>query len=146
MVSYGGGNPDASKLSLQAVPFPIEMINNITLALSPGFLICALVRPNGGQITNLGLMLGTAGITPNGVNNMGLFDSSGNQLGLTGDLSTSWSTGGNNGLYLESAITGGPIGVSSAADYYITVLSHMVTPPNIGGFFAGPRPAYPSLK
>lgn len=142
----GTGDPYGLKLSLKAAPFPIEMINNITLGLSAGFIIAELVRPNGSPVTNLGLFLGTAGVTPNGTNTMALLDASGNLLGTTGDQSTAWSTGGNNGLYLEAAITGGPISVVTSSNYYVAVLSHMATPPQIGGFFAGGGVSYPTVK
>jgi hypothetical protein len=148
MVNYGGGGDTAAaKLGLAAAPFPIEMLNNVTVALTGGFLICALVRPIKSLVTNLGLILTAASITPNGVNAMGLYDeASGLLLGRTGDLSTAWSTAGNDGLYVEAAITGGPLAVSTSKNYYVAALSHNVTDPEIAVFFAGAGVAYPSVK
>lgn len=146
MVSYGGGGDNqTAKLGLAAAPFPEEMINNIGLPMSGGFIIAALVRPISTHITKLGLILGTAGVTPNGVNAMALLDAAGNFIDRTADMSTAWSTAGNNGLYLSSALTLGTTALSTSANYYVATLGHMVTPPNIAGFFAGGGVAYPTV-
>jgi len=146
MVNYsGGGDNQTAKLGLAAAPFPIEMINNIGLPLSNGFIIGALVRPLVPHISRLALFLGTAGVTPNGVNAMALLDASGNLIDRTGDLSTAWSTAGNNGLYVPAALSLGAAAVSTSADYYVCALGHMVTPPNIAGFFAGGGVSYPTV-
>lgn len=139
------GSTWISKLGLVAAPFPIEMLNNTTINLTNGFLIAALVRPIAGQITNLGLMVTTASITPTGVNVMALYSGAGVLLGQTGDLSSTWS-GATPGTYVEAAISGGPVSVSGSSDYYIAALGHNTTPPGIGVFFAGAGVAYPSVK
>lgn len=140
-----GGSTWMTKLGLVAAPFPEEMINNTTINLTNGFFIAALVRPIGGLVTNLGLFITTASITPTGVNGMGLYSSAGVLLGQTGDLSSTWS-GATPGTYVEAPISGGPVSVSTGSNYYIAALGHNTTPPGIGVFFAGAGVSYPAVK
>jgi hypothetical protein len=144
---FGAGASDTwvAKLSLAAAPFPIEMINNTTITLTNGFFIAALVRPISGLITNLGAFITSASITPTGVNGMGLYSGAGVLLGQTGDLSSTWS-GATPGTYVEAPISGGPVSVSTSADYYVAALGHNTTPPGIGVFFAGAGVSYPAVK
>lgn len=147
MVSYssGGGDSNAAKFALAGVPFPVEMCNNATLGLSGGFIIGGRIRPIKTSCSKLGMILSVAGVTPNGANGMALYDSSGNLVDQTADMSTPWSTAGLNGTFVDSALSLGSAVLSTSADYYACVLSHMVTPPEIGGFFAGGGFAYPRI-
>lgn len=148
MVSYGGaGDTNAAKLGLAAEPFPQEMMNNVTIGLTAGFVIAARVRPIKTPVTNLALLLGTAAVTPNGVNAMGVWDGmTGALLARTGDLSAAWSNAANNGLYLPEPLAGGPLAWSTSQDYYIGALAHNATDPLIGVFFAGGGVAYPAVN
>lgn len=133
------------KLGLVAEPFPIETLNHTDLGASSGFLILALVQPGARTVNDLGLFLGTAGVTPNGVNAMALFDESGNQLAITGDMSAALSNASNNGTYVEAAV-GTPYNTADATNYYIGLLCHMGTNPNIGGIFNGSGLSLPTVK
>jgi len=141
----GIGSTWVSKLNLAAAPFPIEMINNTTITLTNGFLIAALVRPITGRLTNLGAFITSASITPTGVNGMALYSGAGVLLGQTADLSSTWAAA-TPGTYVEAAISGGPISVSTSSNYYIAALGHNTTPPGIGVFFAGAGVSYPAVK
>lgn len=135
----------ARKLGLIAEPFPLETVNHMDLGASPGFLILALIRPGAGTINNLGLFLGTAGVTPNGVNAMALFDETGAQQAITGDMSTALSTVGNNGTYVEAAL-GSAFTTADATNYHVGLLCHMGTNPLIGGVFNGSGLSLPTVK
>lgn len=126
-------------------PFPVEVVNHVDLGASSGFLILALIRPGAGTVTNVGLWLGTAGVTPNGVNAMALFDETGNQLGVTGDMSAALSNVANDNVYVEAAL-GTPVPTAEATNYYVGLLCHMATNPLIAGVFAGSGLMIPTMK
>ena len=134
-----------STLGLVAQTFPIQAINHVDLGASLGYLICALIRPGALTITNLGLWLGTAGVTPNGVNQMGLYDASGTQLAVTGDMSTALSSAGNSGTYVEAPLTAA-YAAAYNTDYYVALLCHMGTNPLIGGVLIGGGVPLPTVK
>jgi hypothetical protein len=136
---------EALMLGLAAQPFPPHAVNHVDLGATSGILIAMLIRPGIRTINNLGLWLGTAGITPNGVNAMALFDETATQLAITGDMSTALSSSGNNGTYVEAAV-GTPVTTAEATDYYVTLLCHMATPPLIAGAFTPSVPNLPAIK
>lgn len=139
-------DPYAAKLGLLAEPFPVETVSDVGLGLTAGFLILALIRPGAATITNLGLWLGTAGITPSGVNSMGLFSEAGVQLAVTGDMSAALSSGANSGTYVEAAL-GTPYAAADATSYYVGVLCQMSGgDPKIGGTFYGSGLHIPTIK
>ena len=135
----------AAKLGLITEPFPGETVNDINLGLTAGFLILALIRPGVATIHNLGLWLGTSGTGSSGVNSMALFDESGNQLAVTGDMTTALSNSANNNTYVEAALTT-PYTTADATNYYIGVLCQMSTNPTIGGCFSGSGLHIPTVK
>lgn len=146
MVSYSsGGDSAAVKFGLAGAPFPLEMCNNAGLPLSGGFLIGPAIRPVKSTCSALAILMMTAGITPNGVNGIALYDDGGNLIDQTADQSTAWSSAGNNGLYLKAALSLGTAHLSTSRNYFPVALSHMVTPPNVGGFFANAGFAYPRI-
>lgn len=135
----------ARRIGLIAEPFPIEVVDSM-LGASSDFLILALVRPGAATVTNLGVWMGTAGSGPSGVNAMALFDASGNQLAVTGDMSTLLSTSGNSNTYVEAALSSS-YDTADATNYYVGILCHMSTVPNIGGSYQGGSiPAFPTIK
>jgi hypothetical protein len=139
-------DPYAAKLGLLAEPFPVEAVSDIGLGLTAGFLILALIRPGAATITNLGLWLGTAGVTPSGVNSMALFSEAGVQLAVTGDMSSALSNGANSGTYVEAAL-GTPYAAADATSYYVGVLCQMSGgDPKIGGTFFGSGLHIPTIK
>lgn len=135
----------AARIGLVAEPFPLEAVNAM-LGASSDFLILALVRPGVATIANLGVWMGSAGVTPSGVNAMALFDESGNQLGVTGDMSTALSTAGNANTHVEVALVT-PYTTANATNYYLGILCHMGTAPTIGlAYQSGAIPAFPTIK
>lgn len=135
-----------AKLGLVAQPFPVEAVDDVGLGLTAGFLIMMLVRPGAATISNLGLWLGTAGVTPSGVNSMALFSEAGSQLAVTGDMSAALSNAGNNGTYVEAAL-GTPYTTADATNYYIGVLCQMSGgDPKIAGCFSGGALHIPTIK
>lgn len=135
----------ARRIGLVAQPFPIEACNAM-LGASSDYLILALIRPGATTISNLGVWMGNAGVTPSGVNAMALFDESGTQLGITGDMSTALSTSGNTNTYVEAAL-GSPVATTDATNYYVGILCHMSTVPQIAlAYQSGAIPAFPSIK
>lgn len=140
----GGGDVSAQRLALLAEPFALELVNNVTLPLSSGFLIGELLRPGAAVVGNVGLFLGTAGAVSTGVNAMGLYSEAGVLLAQTGDLTAALSAAGSNGMYLEFPLTV-PYKTAANTNYYVGVLSHMTTPPLVGGFFAGAGVSYPAV-
>lgn len=135
-----------AKLGLIAQPFPVETVDDVGLGLTAGFLIMMLVRPGAGTISNLGLWLGTAGVTPSGVNSMALFDETGVRLAVTGDMSAALSNGANAGTYVEAAL-GTPYTTADATNYYIGVLCQFSGgDPKIAGAFAGGVLHIPAIK
>ena len=136
----------AAKLGLIAEPFPVEAVSDVGLGLTAGFLIMALIRPGARTITNLGLWLGTAGVTPSGVSSMALFSEAGVQLAVTGDMSAALSNGANSGTHVEAAL-GTPYTAADATSYYVGVLCQMSGgDPKIGGTFFGSGLHIPTIK
>lgn len=124
---------DARMFGLAGMPFSPYMVSHVDLGASPGFVIAMLIRPGRATITDLGLWLGTAGVTPNGVNAMALYSEAGAQLGITGDMSSALSDPASNSKYVEAAM-GAAVQTADATDYYVTVLCHMGSNPQIAGF------------
>lgn len=137
---------DAHKLGMVGEPFQIEGINHNDLGLSAGFLILALIRPGAAVVNNLGLFLATAGVTASGVNQMALFDESGVQQAITGDMSAALANAANNGTYVEAPVTT-PFITADATNYYVGVLCHFSGgDPKIGGIFNGSGLQLPTVK
>lgn len=139
-------DPYTAKLGLLAQPFPVEAVDDVGLGLTAGFLVMMLVRPGAVTISNLGVWLGTAGVTPSGVNSMALFSEAGVQLAVTGDMSAALSNAANNGTYVEAPV-GAPYTTADATNYYIGVLCQMSGgDPKIAGAFAGGVLHIPTIK
>jgi hypothetical protein len=115
------------------------------LGASPNDLILALIRPGAGTITNLGLWLATAGATASGSNSMALFDESGMRLGVTGDMTTALTSTANNGTHVEAPLLGAVTTVDGAA-YYVGLLCHMGSNPQIAGVLFGGGVPIPAIK
>jgi hypothetical protein len=137
----------ARMLGLVGETFPAECINHLDLGLSAGFLIVGLVRPGLGPITNLGTFLGAHGVTPSGVNAFALFDEAGNQLAITGDLSSALSDPANDNSYVEFPVGSPYTNSTEGAAFYVGALCHMSgSDPKIGGIFSGSGLQLPSVK
>jgi hypothetical protein len=77
-------------------------------------------------VTNVAIGLGAAGVTLTaGQNFAGLYDSSGNRLGVTADQAANWVSSG----FKEMALTV-PVAVAAGA-YYVAILSNGTTPPTL---------------
>jgi hypothetical protein len=135
----------ARKLGLAGEPFPVEAVSHVDLGASPNDLILALIRPGAGPINSLGLWLGTAGATPNGSNSLALFNESGNQLGATADVSSVLSNPANAGTYVDVPLAATVTAVDGAA-YYVGLLCHMGSNPQIGGALFGGGVQIPTIK
>jgi hypothetical protein len=134
-----------AKLGLVGQPFPVEAANDSGLGLTAGFLILALIRPGAATVNNLGLLLGGAGSGVTGVSSMGLFDEAGNQLAVTGDMTSALSNAANDGTYVEAAV-GTPYMTADATSYYVGVLCQMSSNPTIYGIFSGSGLHIPPIR
>lgn len=127
-------DPYTAMLGLVAQPFPLDANDHDDLGVTAGFLICALIRPGAGLVTNLGMWLSTAGSGVAGVSSMALFSESGTRLGVTGDMTAALTNGANAGTYVEAALAS-PYTAADATDYYVGVLCQLTTNPKIAGVF-----------
>lgn len=127
-------DPYTAMLGLVGQPFPLDANDHDDLGVTAGFLICALIRPGAGPVTNLGLWLSAAGGTSTGVSSMALFSESGTQLGVTGDMTAALTNGVNAGTYIEAALTS-PYTAADATDYYVGILCQLTTNAKIAGVF-----------
>jgi len=127
-------DPYTAMLGLVGQPFPLDANDHDDLGVTAGFLICALIRPGAGPVTNLGVWLSAAGATSTGVSSMALFSESGTQLGVTGDMTAALTNGANAGTYVEAAL-GTPYTAADATDYYVGILCQLTTNPKIAGVF-----------
>jgi len=134
-----------AKLGLVAQPFPVEVVDDVGLGLTAGFLVMMLIRPGASTISNLGLWLGGAGSGASGVSSMALFDETGARLAVTGDMTAALSNGANAGTYVEAAL-GTPYTAADATNYYVGVLCQMSSNPTIAGAFAGGVLHVPAVK
>jgi hypothetical protein len=83
-----------------------------------------------GTISNVVLVMGTAGATlTSGENLVAVFNSSGTQLGISADQSTSWA--GSTGV--KTIALTSPITVTAGADYYVAILAVGTTTPKFAG-------------
>lgn len=122
---------DAAILGLQAVTMPWTGINAASLSLTSGLFIAMLVRPGPVVVTNLGVLMHSAGVTTSGVNAMGLYDASGVLIDNTGDMTSLLAGSAPN--YIEAAI-GTPRTLSDNTNYYFCLLTHFSgTVPKVAG-------------
>lgn len=127
-------DPYTAMLGLAGQPFPLDANDHDDLGVTEGFLICALIRPGAGPITNLGLWLAAAGSGVDGVSSMALFSEAGARLGVTGDMTSALTNGALAGTYVEAAL-GVPYTAADATDYYVGILCQLSTNPKIAGVF-----------
>lgn len=137
MVSYGGSSdPMTARLGLAAQSMQPEMINTSNLGLTSGVVAYQLVRPVVSSITRLGALLGAAGAGA-GPCQMGIYSEAGVQLTATADMTTAFTTAGNNGKAIEGLLNGGAFSWSTSLDYYIAVCCLLASQPTIGGQLSG---------
>jgi hypothetical protein len=71
-------------------------------------------------LTALGTYIAQAGVTAGaGVNQMGIYDSAGNRLGVTADMTTAFGTAG-----LAEGLLTAPVAVVAGKNYYLAILAN----------------------
>lgn len=101
---------------------------NLKTNQTAGTAYLALIRvPAGQTISKLSVIVGTAGVTSSGTNQLGLFSASGTLLTVTGDMTTAFSSTG----WAEGTL-GASQTPSVDTNYYIGTLTH----------FSGTVPAF----
>lgn len=137
MVSYGGSSDSmTARLGLAAQSMQPELINSTNLGLASGVVAYQLVRPILSTITRLGLVLGTAGAGA-GPCRLGVYSEAGVELAITGDLTTAFTTAGNNGKAIEGTLSGGTFAWSTSANYYLAAVCLLASQPTIAGQVSG---------
>ncbi len=127
-ISGSSNSPNTLALGLATQTIDVYLASTHFTAAAGNFLAVLAYLP-AGSISTLGLWLQTAGVTGTGVNAMGLYTSAGVKVDVTGDMTsalsgaTGWATG---------ALTGGSQGVAAGA-YYVAVLTHFTSNPEIAG-------------
>lgn len=124
----------AATLGLVAVTMPWHTAQetNNGLNLSSGLMLAQLIRPGAVTVTNLGTALGISGVGSTGVNGMALYDAAGGLIDQTVDMTTHFGTA--TPVFIEAALTGGPLTLSADTNYYIACLTHFsTTVPKIAG-------------
>lgn len=106
--------------------FDPTSISTVSSVCVSGTLYLMKITPQAsGTISNLIVNLGTVGSTlTSGQNLAAIFNSSGTQLGITGDQTTAWGSG--TGVKTMALTAGAP--VTAGADYWVAVLSVGTTP------------------
>lgn len=137
MVSYsGGGDAMTARLGLAAQSMQPETINSSNLGLSSGVVAYQLVRPVLSTITRCGLLLGAAGAGA-GPCQIGVYSEAGILLASTADMTTAFTTAGNNGKTIEGVLSGGTFAWSTSANYYLAVCCLLAAQPTIAGQLSG---------
>jgi hypothetical protein len=137
MVSYGdSSDPMTARLGLAAQTMQPELINNTNLGLASGVVAYQLIRPVLSTITRLGLLLGAAGAGV-GPCRLGVYSETGVELASTADMTTAFTTAGNNGKTIEGLLSGGTLSWSTSLDYYLAAVCLLATQPTIGGQLSG---------
>lgn len=126
----GGGGLSPASIGLAIASF-VNPFTATTNAMGDGESNAVLATAlTGGSITKLGIAIAGAGITPGaGINKLAIFDSSGNLLGQTVDMTTAFESAG----WAEGALTA-PAAVTAGKNYYLwAVSSFSGTPPDYAG-------------
>lgn len=121
----GGRNHPAlfGLLGWSAAPSEVQQ----KYAAVSGQQLMFLARPVAdGTVSKLGVYVGQVGATSTGVNGLALYSEAGVLLGQTGDASAAFAT-----LGFQELSVGAPVQVSASSSYYLAVLSHMSTAPQI---------------
>jgi hypothetical protein len=122
----GGGRNHASLFDLMGwAAAPAEA--QAKYAAVSGQVSMFLTRPVvDGTVGKLGVYVGQVGVTSTGVNGLALYSEAGTLLGQTVDASTAFATLGFQELALSV-----PVAVSASSNYFLAILSHMSTAPQI---------------
>jgi hypothetical protein len=98
-----------SQLGIQAWDYPSWFVSNNTTALGTAGVLYGVRIPLPGSIvtiTNVNYVVGTAGATLTASENfIGVYDTNGNQIGITADQTTNFGT---QGAHLGVPLVGGP--------------------------------------
>jgi hypothetical protein len=121
-----------ARLGLAAQTMQPELINTTNLGLSSGVVAYQLIRPVLSSITRLGLILGAAGAGA-GPCRLGVYSEAGIELATTSDMTTAFTTAGNNGKAIEGLLSGGAFTWSTSANYYLAAVCLLASQPTIAG-------------
>lgn len=126
----------ASKFGLLLEPFPVETINTIApgLGLVSGNLYGQLCRPTAkAPVYSIGMWLCSAGSGPTGSSYVAVLDESGNELGVSADMTSYLTNVANEGKYIEVPLVTPTAALDFDTGYYACVLSNLSTIPRIAG-------------
>ena len=117
--SPGPVNSQAARFGLQLLTLDSGACAE-QFAASAGLAVWVLVHcVADATLTTLGAWQIVAGLTSAGDNTMGIYDSAGTRLGLTGDMTTAMESTG----YVEGTL-GSSVAVTAGSRYYLHYLSH----------------------
>lgn len=122
----GGGGGSSPVLEPAAAALGLAMQSmSILIATSPATISAGLLTmdlcyfPGGVPISQLCTVIQTEGVTASGRNGMALYDTAGNRIDVTGDMSAQFATVG----YAAGNLAGGPE-TPAAGPVYVCTLSH----------------------
>lgn len=114
-------------LAAQTIIDPGEVATHFTA--SAGTFLAVLTYIPAGQISTLGVWVHTGGATGTGVNHMAIHTSAGVLVDQTGDMTTALSS---SAVWASAALSGGTQSIAGGA-YYVSLLTHFSSNPEIGG-------------
>ncbi|QOR55827.1 MAG: hypothetical protein YHS30scaffold324_59 [Catenulispora phage 69_17] len=126
----------ASKLGLLLEPFPIETISEMSpgLGLVSGNLYGQLSRPTSRQpLVAIGMWLCSAGSGPTASSYVALLNESGDQLGVSVDMTSYLTNVANEGKFIEIPLVSPTAALDLDTGYYPCVLSSLSSIPKIAG-------------
>lgn len=104
---------------------PSQVISNVTPA--SGTVVMTKMYLAAGTASAVGVNIGAAGVTLTaGQNFMGLYDQSGNRIGVTADQSSNWTSIGYKQMNLVAPAT-----LPTSGYYYVAFLSNGATPASL---------------
>lgn len=128
-ISGTSNSPNNLALALagQTIVEPGEVATHFTA--SAGTFLSVLTYIPAGSISTLGVWVHTGGTTGTGVNAMSIHTLGGVLVDKTGDMTTALSS---SAVWASAALSGGTQNIAAGA-YYVSLLTHFSSNPEIGG-------------
>lgn len=118
--SIGATSADwADMLGLAILTAPLTDTGQTANSVAGNFVCSLAVAKKTKTITTLGIWVTTAGVTASGLNALAIYDSSGNYIDQTGDMSTAFASTG----FVEGTLSGSHT-LTAGQSYYLCAVTH----------------------